>query len=431
MKLLIKNGTVVDPSTDTVEKKDVLIEDGIVTKLDKEIKSNADTVVDAKDCYVMPGFVDLHVHLRDPGFEYKETVDSGAKAAAKGGYTTICAMPNTKPVVDRPDIVDYVHNKAKNLAPIRVLQIGAITKKQAGRELADIEGMVKAGIPAISEDGKSVMNSGLYEDALKLAAKFDIPVFAHCEDVTLVKGGVMNDDERAKELGLKGISNIVEDSIAIRDIFLAYHTKARLHLCHCSTGLSRYYVEMGRKYGAKVTAEVCPHHFTFSTADIPWDDANYKMNPPLRTEQDKQMIIQGLKDDVFDVIATDHAPHSLEEKTEGFNKSPFGIVGLETAAGLTYTKLVKPEILTIMQMAKKMSYNPARIIGLDRGYITEGAHADIVVFDPNAEWVVDPNNFVSKGRNTPFSGMKLKGEVKATIFEGEVVYSISEDENDN
>ena len=420
--ILIKGAQVVDPKSETVNSLDVYIEDGKIVKIAKGLRRKADEVIDGKGCYLMPGFVDLHVHLRDPGFEYKETVDTGAMAGAHGGYTTILAMPNTKPVVDRADIISYVHNKAKNLAPIRVLQIGAITKKQAGKELADIEDMVKAGAPAISEDGKSVMDSGVYKDAMIIARNLDIPVFAHCEDVFLVRGGVMNDDKNAHRLGLPGIANTVENVIELRDILIAEEVGAKLHLCHCSTKESVVFVRSAKQRGVKLTAEVCPHHFTLTSDDIKTDDANFKMNPPLRTREDVDALIAGLKMDVMDVIATDHAPHSEDEKADGFKKSPFGIVGLETAAALTYDKLVKPGHLDIIQMAKKMSYNPAQVIGLDAGYIEEGAPAELVLFDPKRVWTVDKKKFASKGKNTPFHGTELAGKVRMTIFGGQIVY---------
>lgn len=429
MTLLITNGTVVDPASNTMAEKSIYIEDGVITEItdkteDKKTKKTkkADQVIDAKGCYVMPGFVDLHVHLRDPGFEYKETVDSGAKAAAKGGFTTIVAMPNTKPTADKPEVISYVHCKAANLAPIRVLQAGAVTKKQAGKELADIEEMVKAGSPAISEDGKSVMDSGLYKEAMKIAARLDIPVLAHCEDINLVKGGVMNRDEKAKELGLPGISNAVEDIIVARDIMLAKETGARLHLCHCSTQASVEMVRAAKEKGQTVTAEVCPHHFTLSTEDIPGDDANYKMNPPLRAKEDVDALIAGLKDGTMDIIATDHAPHSRSEKAGSMKGTAFGIVGLETAAALTYTELVDKKVLTMLQMAEKMSYNPARVLGLDAGQIAVGKPAELVIFDTGREYEIDASQFVSKGKNTPFDGRKVKGEVVTTIFGGKVVY---------
>ena len=425
MTILIKNGRVINPATGTDETLDVLVENGVVARTEKSIKEKCDRVIDAKGCFVMPGFIDMHVHLRDPGFEQKETIETGARAAVHGGFTTILAMPNTKPVVDNPDVVNYVHNKAKSGNCIHVLQVGAVTKGQQGKELADIEGMVKAGSPAISEDGKSVMDAALYRDGMLEAARLGIPVLAHCEDIHMVRGGVMNADAKAKELGLPGITNSVEDVIVARDIILAKDTGAQLHLCHCSTKDSVLMVKVAKEEGVRVSAEVCPHHFTLSTDDMKEADTNYKMNPPLRTEKDVKALVEGLVDGTMPAISTDHAPHSAEEKAQFFDKAPFGIVGLETSAALTYTALVAPGLMDIMDMATKMSYNPAKIIGIDDKYgrLTPGAKADIVIFDPEETWVVDPIKFESKGHNTPYTGQTLVGKVLTTIVDGELRYN--------
>lgn len=422
MTILIKNGRVLDPATGTDGIADVLMEEGRIRAVEPGILAEADRVLDADGYFVMPGFIDLHVHLRDPGYEYKETVETGSAAAAKGGFTTILAMPNTKPVVDNADVVRYVLHKAEDVGLANVLQIGAITRGQRGEELADIEDMVDAGIPALSEDGKSVMNAQLYREAMMLAKKYDIPIMAHCEDINLVHGGVMNQDDKADELGLPGITNAVEDVIVARDILLAKETGARLHLCHCSTKDSVRMVELAKQEGLSVTAEVCPHHFTLTSEDIREDDANYKMNPPLRTRADVEALIDGLKKGVMDVIATDHAPHSREEKQGSMRNAPFGIVGLETAAALTMTELVDKGYLTPLQMAEKMSYNPARIIGIDKGTLKPGKTADVVIFNPKEEYIIDAEQFRSKGKNTPFHGRKVKGRVMATILSGNIVY---------
>ncbi len=423
MKTLIQNGYVLDPESKCEGKFDVLIEDEKIIKVAEQITDRADKVLDASGCYVMPGFIDLHVHLRDPGLEYKETLETGGKAAARGGVTTICAMPNTKPVVDNGEKVADVHNRAKTNSPVHVIQIGAITIGQQGQELADIEGMAKAGCHAISEDGKSVMNASLYRQAMKLAKENGISIFAHCEDITMVEGGVMHADEKAQALGLKGITNAVEDVIVARDILLAKETGVRLHLCHCSTEDSVKLVEAAKKEGLPVTAEVCPHHFAMTTDDITEDDGNFKMNPPLRGKRDVEALKAGLKADIMDVIATDHAPHAAEEKNCSMTKAAFGIVGLETMASLTYTELVETGIITPMQMAEKTSYNPARILGLEnKGAIAEGKIADIVVFDKEVEHTIDKNTFYSKGKNTPFHGRKVKGDIRFTLVNGRVVY---------
>ena len=422
MKLLIKNGHVVNPENDLNAVQDVLIENDRIIKVADSVRDDADTVLDAKGMYVMPGFIDLHVHLRDPGLTYKETLETGGMAAARGGVTTICAMPNTRPVTDTSQMIEELHERAAHESPVHVIQLGAITKGQLGEELADIRGMAEAGCHAISEDGKSVMNASLYRKAMKIAKEEGISIFAHCEDITMVEGGVMNADAKAKELGLPGITNSVEDVIVARDILLAKETGVRLHLCHCSTQDSVEMIRLAKAEGLPVTGEVCPHHFTLCTDDIREDDGNYKMNPPLRAREDVEALKRGLADGTMDVIATDHAPHSAEEKNRSMAKAAFGIVGLETSAALTYTELVEPGILTVMQMAEKMSYNPARVLRLDAGTITEGKDADLVIFDPNATYTIDKNSFVSKSKNTPFHGRRVSGRVDATIIGGDVVY---------
>lgn len=427
MKLLIKNGRVIDPGSKQDEVMDLLIEDGRIIKKSSQIQEDEKglDVIDATGCFVMPGFIDLHVHLREPGFEHKETIASGARAAARGGFTTICAMPNTKPVIDNAERVKFVLNKATQVAPVHICQVGAITVSQQGEKLADIEEMAKAGAIAISEDGKSVMNVKLYEEAMKLASRFNIPVLAHCEDKNLVGAGVINMGTKSKELQVEGISNLVEDVIIARDILIAKETNARLHLCHCSTKDSVTLVEEAKKKGIQVTAEVCPHHFALTEDDIEEGDTNYKMNPPLRTKEDVEALKLGLKNDIMDVIATDHAPHHESEKAKSLKEAPFGIVGLETAASLTITELVDKGYLTPMQMAEKLSYNPAKIIGVDKGTLEVGKAADIVILNPDMEYVVNVEDFASMGKNTPFAGKKLKGQVMITLVNGEVVYKYS------
>lgn len=424
MRVLIKNGHVLDPATGVDGICDVLTEDQRIIGVKEHIEEQADRVIDAKGCYVMPGFIDLHVHLRDPGLEYKETLETGGKAAAHGGVTTVCAMPNTKPVIDTKERVEDVHTRAKEDSPVHVIQLGAVTVGQAGEELADIEGMAEAGCHAISEDGKSVMNASLYREGMRRAAASGIAVFAHCEDIHMVEGGVMNADQKAEALGLKGITNAVEDVIVARDILLAKETGVQLHLCHCSTADSVRMVAEAKRDGLPVTAEVCPHHFIMTTDDITEDDGNFKMNPPLRSKADVEALREGLKNNIMDMIATDHAPHAEQEKDKSMKDAAFGIVGLETSAALTYTELVETGVLTPMQMAEKMSYNPAKILGLseEKGSISEGKIADIVIFDPSKEYEIDKHTFFSKGKNTPFHGRKVKGEVRCTIVDGVPVY---------
>lgn len=422
MKILIKNGRVLDPANNRDGKYDILVENDLISKVADCIDEEADRVIDAGNCYVMPGLIDLHVHLREPGFEHKETIRTGCMAAAKGGFTTICPMPNTKPCVDNLDTLNYVMDKAKDVSKVNVLPIAAITAGQNGEFLTDIEGLKDAGAIAISEDGKSVMNARVYRQAMRLAAQVGIPVFAHCEDKNLVARGVINAGAKARELGVYGIMNAVEDTIVARDIVLAKNTGAQLHLCHCSTEDSVKMVEEAKKAGLPVTAEVCPHHFTLTEDDIPGDDANYKMNPPLRTARDVEALKLGLKNNIMDVISTDHAPHHESEKAKSITEAPFGITGLETSVCLTITELVRKNYLTPMQMAEKMSYNPAKIIGIDRGTLSEGAIADITVIDPEEEWVIDSSYFVSMGKNTPFNGRKVYGKVQYTIAAGEIIY---------
>lgn len=424
MKTLIRNGHVLDPATKKDGIYDVLIENDRIVEVSERIEAEADQEIQAEGCYVMPGFIDLHVHFRDPGLTYKEDLRSGGMAAARGGVTTVCAMPNTKPVIDTKEKVEDVHRRAKEVSPVHVIQLGSVTVGQKGEELADIKGMAEAGCYAISEDGKSVMNASLYRKAMKLAKENHIAVFAHCEDITMVEGGVMNADAKAEALGLKGISNAVEDVIVARDILIAKETGTQLHLCHCSTADSVKMVEEAKREGLPVTAEVCPHHFIMTTEDITEDNGKFKMNPPLRSKEDVEALKEGLKNNIMDVIATDHAPHGEEEKNKSMKDSAFGIVGIETSAALTYTELVEKGVLTPMQMAEKMSYNPAKILGIDgeKGSVAEGKIADIVIFDPKREYKIDKHTFFSKGKNTPFDGYPVKGDVKYTLTDGKIVY---------
>lgn len=436
MKIWIQNGYVLDPLTGTEKESDVLINGnriekiGTKTEIEEQIKEEEHIrELDAGGCYIMPGFIDLHVHLRDPGLTYKETLKTGGEAAARGGITTICAMPNTKPVIDTKEKVEEVHKRAKEESPVHIIQLGAITVGEEGKEIADLEGMAEAGCVAVSEDGKSVMNSYLYREAMKQAAKYGLKVFAHCEEIDLRKDpdtgedGVMNKCCRSDELGLPGITNSVEDIITARDIFLAKDTGVHLHLCHCSTKGTVDMMRMAKKEGLSVSAEVCPHHFTLSSDDITEDHGRFKMNPPLREMEDVEALRQGLKEGIMEAISTDHAPHSEEEKNVSMRRAAFGIVGLETSASLTYTELVDTGILTPMQMAERMSTAPAKILGLqDKGSVSEGKIADLVVFDPRREYEIDTDTFRSKGKNTPFEGWKVKGDVKYTLVDGNVVY---------
>ena len=423
MRMLIKNGRVIDPASNTDDIRDILVEDGVIAEVAKDIDKAADTVIDAKGCMVMPGLVDLHVHFREPGFEHKETIRTGARAAARGGFTTVCPMPNTKPAIDSVEMVEYIKNKSEEVTDINILPIAAMTAGQDGEYITDYERLYEEGAVAVSEDGKSVMNARVARQAMRLAAEVGIPVFAHCEDKDLAARGVMNAGNKARELGFYGIMNSVEDIMVARDLLLAKNTGAKLHICHVSTEDSVRMIAAAKKEGLDVTAEVTPHHLTLTEDDINEDDANYKVNPPLRTNKDKDMLIKGLKDGTIDIIATDHAPHHLTEKDRGFVEAPFGISGLETAVAIIMTDLVKKNVITPLEMADKMSYTPAKIIGIDKGTLLVGKTADITIIDPDAEYVIDSKTFASRGKNTPFNGKKVRGQVRYTIVSGKVVYS--------
>lgn len=428
MRILIKNGYVIDPATKREGFYDVLTEGErifLIANTITEEEAKAELVVDATGKHVLPGFIDLHVHYREPGLEYKETIATGSAAAAAGGYTTVCPMPNTKPTTDCAEVVRYVLEKAREAGKVRVLPVGAVTLGQSGTELADLEAMKAAGAAAVSEDGKSVMNPVLYAEGMKKAKEAGLPVFAHCEEISLVRGGVMNAGAKAEGLGLPGITNAVEDIITMRDILLAEETGAKLHLCHCSTKYSVDFVRFAKEKGIPVTAEVCPHHFAMCDEDIPRDDANYKMNPPLRAREDVEALIAGLLDGTMGVISTDHAPHSAEEKQGSMVGAPFGIVGSETAYALSNTVLVKERGMTPMQLAACMSYHPAQVLGRENelGGLAEGYYADIVLVAPDEEYPICPEEFFSKGKNTPFGGKQVKGRVYMTICAGTVTYT--------
>lgn len=422
MRTLIKKGRILNPATNLDVVADLLIEDDKVSKIAENIETEADEVIDAEGKWVTPGFIDLHVHLRDPGFEYKETIETGSRAAAAGGFTSICCMPNTNPVVDSEIMVEYINLRAARGAVVNVLPIGAITKGQKGEELAEIGKMAKAGACAISEDGKSVMNAGLLKTAMNYSKMFNIPVLSHCEDKALVGGGVMNAGVQSQIMGLKGISNDSEDVIAARDIILAETTGAKLHLCHVSTRGSVQLLREAHERGVNVTAECCPHHFTLSDEAVTSYDANTKMNPPLRSNEDVEALRNALKDNTINVIATDHAPHSIDEKNCEYDKAAFGIVGLETAFALGETVLVEGGYLTPMGLIEKMTINPAKVLGIDKGDISEGKIADIAIIDPEAVYKINASKFESKGKNTPFDGYEVKGKVLYTIVGGKTVF---------
>ena len=419
--ILIKNGRLVDPANNIDGVKDILIEGNIIKEVNDSIEAQADKVIDASGKVVMPGFIDLHVHLREPGFEYKETIMTGAKAAAKGGVTSICPMPNTKPAIDTPERVKDLLERAKE-APVHILPIGAVTLGQDGTELTDIEGMKKAGAVALSEDGKSVMDTLVFRKALHEAARAGIPMFSHCEDKSLVDGGVMNYGEKSEELGLPGITNAVEDVIVARDILMAKEAGCQLHLCHCSTADGAVLIEMAKKQNLPVTGEVCPHHFAMSDDEITEDDGRFKMNPPLRSRADVNALKKALADDIMDVISTDHAPHGAEEKAQSMLKAPFGIVGLETSFALSYTELVKSGLMSLSKLVEKMSLNPAKVLKSDKGNLAAGRTADLVIADIDTEYEINADEFESMGKNTPFNGRKVFGRIEKTFVDGKIVY---------
>ena len=429
MSILIKSGRLINPATNTDSILDVLIDEtnGTVTKIAEDLGDEADRIIDASGCYVFPGFIDMHVHLRDPGQKNKGDIATESRAAARGGYTTVLAMPNTIPPVDSPEGIRYVRDKAKKIGLVNVLQVGAITEGMGGKRLSNIPGMKAEGMVAISEDGKSVMDSGLLYDAMKLAVENDVTVLSHCEDATLVRGGVMNEGNKSKAFGVPGILKAVENNIAARDIFLAQETGARLHLCHCSTAEVAEMVRLARDMGVHVTGEVCPHHFTLTDEDIPnVKSTEYKMNPPLRSAFDRDAMKEALRDGVLTVISTDHAPHAPEDKAGDMVTAAFGIVGMETAASLTHTELVLKGFLDPMGMARCMSYNPAQILGLDCGDISEGRVADITIFNPDKSYKINPKDFVGKNTNMPYAGREVTGRVTATIMGGKVTYELKE-----
>ena len=427
MTLLIQGGHVIDPGR-VNGVADVLIENGTISAVGPALTAPAGaTVIQAKGQLVLPGFVDLHVHFREPGFEYKETIQSGTAAAVAGGFTTVCAMPNTNPVNDNQAVTEFMLERAKAAGNAHLYPIGAITKKSEGKELAEIGDLRRAGCVAISDDGKPVMNSLVMRRAMEYARAFDVPVVDHCEDLHLSEGGCMNEGLVSTELGLPGIPSAAEDVMVARNVSLAELTGARLHLAHISTAGSVRMVREAKARGLKVTAEACPHHFTLTEELTRGYNTHAKMNPPLRTMQDVQAIKEGLRDGTIDVIATDHAPHATQEKQQEFTEAPFGIVGLETALSLTLA-LVDEGVLTLESAVDKLSTAPAKAFSLNAGTLAVGAPADVAIVDPNREWQVDPSRFRSKSRNTPFAGWKVKGRVTTTIVSGRVVFDLDRSE---
>ena len=418
--MIIKNGNVV--LENGVAKKDILIENGKITKIADEITGVGETL-DASGLYVFPGLIDMHVHLREPGFEHKEDIESGSKAAVKGGFTQICCMPNTDPVADNKVVVSYIRNRGKEVGLCKVHPIGAITKGLKGEFLADVGEMKKVGAVAISDDGKTVKSTRLMRLAMEYASGFNIKCLCHCEDADLVDGGVVNEGFNSTLAGLKGIQRAAEDIVIARDIALAESLDVPVHICHVSTHSGVRLIRDAKRAGVKVTAETCPHYFALTDDVIRDFNTNTKVNPPIREEMDKQAVLEGLKDGTLDCIVTDHAPHHADDKNVEYNLAAFGISGIETSFSLAITHLYKTGLLTLPEIAQRMSLNPAQILGLEGGKIEEGGVADLMLASLEEEWTVKADELVSKGKNTPFDGCKLTGVVKATIVDGKVVYN--------
>jgi dihydroorotase len=424
--LLLRGGRVIDPSQDVDETADVLIADGKIDRLGRvgEI-GETERRVETLDCngfVVAPGFIDVHCHLREPGREDVETIATGARAAAAGGFTAVCAMPNTDPVTDNQAAVGFVLQQGQRAGAARVYPIGAITLGQKGEALAEFGEMVGAGAVAVSDDGRPLVSAQLMRTALEYARTFGIPVADHCEEPTLAHGGAMNEGVASARLGLKGVAGEAEEIMVIRDILLARRSGGHVHLCHLSTEGSVELLRWGKERGIRVTAEVCPHHLSLTEDAVLGYNTNAKMNPPLRTARDVDALREAVRDGTIDVIATDHAPHHYDEKEREFADAPNGIVGLETALAVIVTWLVEPGILDVRLLVERMAVGPARVFNLPGGTLRAGSIADVTVFDPGAQWVVDPTRFRSKGRNTPYAGQRLRGRAEYTIVDGRVVY---------
>jgi dihydroorotase len=421
-RLVIKNGRVVDPSQNLDRVCDLAIEDGTVREIAVDIATTGAEVFDASGLIVAPGFIDMHVHLREPGFEHAETIESGAKSAAAGGFTSICCMPNTKPVNDSATVTSYIADRARRFAPVNVYPIGAITKGSAGEELAAFASMKQAGIVAISDDGRPVMNARVVRRAMEFACALDLPLIEHCEDLHLSAGGDMHEGVESTRLGLRGIPRASEDVMVARDILLTEVTGVRYHVAHISSHHSVEMVKFAKARGLRVTAEATPHHFVLADKDMLPYDGNYKMKPPLRESPDVQAVTQGLISGAIDAIATDHAPHAGDEKMQEFERCPFGIIGLETAIGLSLEQLYHPGHVTLLHLVKLFTLNPAAVLKLDKGTLKVGASADVTVFSLDRKWTYDVHKSPSKSRNSPFQGRKFLGGQVATVVAGKLVW---------
>lgn len=421
MRTLIKGGHVIDAKTKTNECLDILIENGKIVEMGKDLEFVSGDIIYAEGKYVLPGLVDAHCHLREPGQEYKEDIETGTRSAAKGGFTSIACMPNTSPVIDNQAIVKYIINKAKQDGVVNVYPIGAISKGLKGEELSEIGELKFAGAVAISDDGMPLKSSSLMKKALQYSNMFDMTVISHCEDLDLVDEGTMNEGYMSTILGLKGIPSAAEEIMVARDLILAEYTKIPIHIAHVSTELAVDLIRHAKSRGVNVTCETCPHYFTLTEEACEGFNTFAKVNPPLRTKKDVEAIIEGLKDGTIDIIATDHAPHHQDEKNVEFALAANGMVGFETALPLSITYLVKPGHLTIEQLVEKMCVNPSKILGLNKGSIEIGNSADLTIIDIDEEFIVDINKFSSKSKNSPFDGFKLQGAVYYTIVNGNVV----------
>ncbi len=422
MSLLIKQGRLIDPATNYDGVVDILIEGGMIKKITPKINQSGGELLDAANKVVVPGLIDMHTHLREPGREDEETIQSGTRAAAKGGFTTICCMPNTDPPIDDPSLVEFIYQEAERRGSVEVLPIATISKARAGKDLSPMGRLKKAGAVAFSDDGDWVADSHLMRRALEYVKMLTLPLISHCEDGELSQGGVMNEGYTSTILGLKGMPREAEEVALFRDLALCQMTGSLLHVAHLSTASSVELIRKAKLSGVRVTTEVAPHHFTLTDREVKSFDTNTKVNPPLRGEDDLEALKEGLKDGTVDVIATDHAPHLVEEKEAEYSAAPFGVIGLETALGLVIKELVQTRTLTLMGAIAKLTINPARILRINRGLIKEGARANLTIFDLEKKWLVTEGEFFSKCQNSPFLGWELPGKVEWTIVGGKVVY---------